>query len=346
MRIGIVNHVRATRETLRRVVESSPAHRVAWTAADGAEAIVLARDDPPDLILMGLVMPGVDGVEATRRIMEESPCPILVVTASVKTNVRKVYEALGHGAIDAVDTPRLGSRGEVKGAARLLRKIAALERLAGDPPSESPEGESWGPGGGPEPVAIVALVASTGGPKVLARILGDLPADLPAAVVIVQHVDAAFAAGLVQWLGHRSRLPVRAIAPGTRPRPGQAFVAQTNDHLVLRPDGMLDYTPEPRELSFRPSADVFFRSLSRSASSPGVAVVLTGMGDDGAQGLSSLRRHGWHTIAQDQASSPVWGMPRAAVAADAVVEVRDQAEIGPAIVAALDSRSLRKRGGP
>lgn len=354
MRIGIVNDLRLARETLRRIVDSAPRHRVAWTASDGAEAIDCLRSDRPDLILMDLIMPGVDGVEATRRIMGETPCPILIVTASVGLNIGKVYEALGLGAVDAVDTPKLGPAGELQGASPLLQKIDTLERLtrcpprtpAAMPPMRGPQEE---PSRRSRPThalpPMVAIGASTGGPKVLARVLADLPADLRACVVIVQHVDAAFASGLVRWLDEFSPLPVSAITPGARPAAGRVLVAETNDHLVLNNEGLLDYSPEPAELCYRPSVDVFFRSLARRESAAGVAVILTGMGGDGAQGMAALRRNGWHTIAQDQASSIVWGMPRAAIAAEAVAQVLPASEIGPAIVAALGNRGNRKRGG-
>jgi two-component system response regulator WspF len=344
MRIGIVNDLRLAREALRRVVEAAPRHHVAWTAQDGAEAVERTRGDRPDLILMDLIMPGVDGVEATRRIMREAPCPILVVTSSVGGNIGKVYEALGLGAVDAVDTPRLGPGGQIEGAAPLLQKIDVVEKMAKCPPSVLATGESV-IGQRPAPASdappVVAIGASTGGPNALARILTDLPADLPAGVVIVQHVDAAFAAGLVRWLREFSRLPVESVTPNGRPAPGRVLVAQTNDHLVMARDGTLNYSPEPREACYRPSVDVFFRSLARAWGTPGVAVLLTGMGRDGADGMAALRRQGWHTIAQDEASCIVFGMPRAAIAAGAAAEVLPPPRIAAAIVAGLSSRGRK-----
>src|SRR6516165_1108874 len=133
MRIGIVNDAVLAREALCRVVRSLPQYEVAWTASDGAEAIARAREDRPDLILMDLLMPGIDGVEATRRIMGESPCAILVVTATVAGHLSKVYQAMGYGALDAIDTPRLGPHGEISGAAMLLHKIELIGRLVGRP---------------------------------------------------------------------------------------------------------------------------------------------------------------------------------------------------------------------
>ncbi len=206
MRIGIANDTALAREALRRVVLSSSEHEVVWTAGDGAEAIALARANPPDLILMDLLMPGVDGVEATRRIMGESPCAILVVTATVSGHLGKVYQAMGYGALDAIDTPTLGPRGELSGAAMLLHKMELIGRLVGKSTRPSRERASVNPStatatspfGVPvEPALdpLVVLGASTGGPQALAEILGRLPQRLEAGLIIVQHVDAAFAPG-------------------------------------------------------------------------------------------------------------------------------------------------------
>ena len=134
MRIGIVNDLRLAREALRRAVDSEPRHRVAWTASDGAEAVERNREDRPDLILMDLIMPVVDGVEATRRIMNVCPCPIVVVTSSVSGHMGRVYEAMGLGALDAVDTPELGPTGDLAGAKVLLDKIQTVAKLIGRGP--------------------------------------------------------------------------------------------------------------------------------------------------------------------------------------------------------------------
>ena len=332
MRIGIVNDTVLAREALRRVVLSSGEHEVVWVADDGAQAIAMARQDPPDLILMDLFMPEVDGVEATRRIMGESPCAILVVTATVSGHLSKVYQAMGYGALDAIDTPTLGPRGEITGAAMLLHKIELIGRLVGKPGKSGrgrgADGRSSSDiaasGAAVEPPSLhplVVLGASTGGPQALAAILGGLPARLEVGVIIVQHVDASFAPGLGHWLAEQSRRPVTLIEEGHRPEVGEVLLSVTDDHLVLGEDRRLRYSPDPRSACYRPSVDVFFNSVARNWSSPGVAVLLTGMFHDGAQGLLSLRRKGWRTIAQDEASSVVWGMPKAAVEIGAAEEV-------------------------
>jgi two-component system response regulator WspF len=173
----------------------------------------------------------------------------------------------------------------------------------------------------------------------LKEVLAGLPGNGPLSVIIVQHVDAAFACGLVGWLAEKARLPVELIQQGQRVLPNKVLVAGTSDHLEMDRQRRLGYVAEPRELMFRPSVDVFFRSVAAHWSEPGVAVLLTGMGRDGADGLLRLRQGGWHTIAQDRATSVVWGMPRAAIDCGAAVEVLPVQEIAAAIL-----RQLRKKG--
>ena len=331
MRIAIVNDMRAACEALRRVVSSLPDHSVAWTACDGVEAIAMARRDRPDLILMDLVMPHVDGVQATRQIMAGSPCAILVVTATVSGNISLVYDAMGYGALDAVDTPVLGPAGEVTGAAALIEKISIVAKIVGA--SAEPRRTHRADAGVPPRLLVVG--ASTGGPKALADVLLPLPHDWNVAIVVVQHVDVTFAQGLATWLGDRTAKPVRVAEHGDRPTAGTVLLAGTNDHMVLTKDHALEYRVEPREVFFRPSVDVFFESVADCWSRPGAALLLTGMGRDGARGMLRLRSRGWHTIAQDEATSVVWSMPKAAIDAGAACQVLPVAEMPAAIVARL-----------
>lgn len=329
MRIAIVNDVRAASEALRRVVESLPGHTLAWTAANGVEAIAKAKQDRPDLILMDLLMPHLDGAEATRQIMATTPCAILVVTATVSGNMPLVYEAMGHGALDAVDTPVLGPGGEMHGARGLAEKIGIVAKLVGSPAPL------------PKPAASVSALprllvigASTGGPKALCDLLLPLPSDWNVATIVVQHVDMTFSAGLAAWLADRTDKQVRVAVSGDIPRAGDVVIAGTNDHLVLTPARTLDYRADPAHIFFRPSVDVFFETVAASWPKPGVGVILTGMGRDGAAGLLALRQKGWHTIAQDEATSVVWSMPKAAIEAGAASEVLPIGRIPAAILAA------------
>ena len=331
MRIGIVNDMKAACEALRRVVDSLPDHEVAWTAADGVEAIAMAKRDRPDLILMDLLMPHMDGAQATREIMGSSPCAILVVTATVSGNISLVYDAMGYGALDAVDTPMLGPGGEVSGAGALVEKIGTIAKIVG-PTAEQRRPRRTAAGGQPR---LVVVGASTGGPKALSDLLLPLPHDWNVAVVIVQHVDVAFAPGLAKWLGDRTGRAVRIAEHGQMPEAGDVLLAGTNDHLVLTKGRTLDYQAEPREVFFRPSVDVFFESVAEHWPTTGTALLLTGMGRDGARGLLKLRGRGWHTIAQDQGSSVVFSMPKAAVEAGAACEVLPVAQMPRALTSRL-----------
>jgi two-component system, chemotaxis family, response regulator WspF len=341
MRIGIVNDIVLACEALRRVVGGMPGHQVAWTARDGVEAVAMAGQDRPDLILMDLFMPRMDGAEATRRIMAECPCPIVVVTATVNGHLNKVYEAMGHGALDAADTPALGPRGELTGAAELREKINTIGKLIGPEPHLA-----FGMPAVAATYPLVLLGASTGGPNALAEILGGLPKAWDACILIVQHVDEAFAPGLAQWLGERTGHPVELAAEGDRTGPGRRLLAATNDHLVLSADRRLGYVAEPKDLSYRPSVDVLFASVAAHWSDPGVAVLLTGMGRDGADGLLRLRRRGWHTIAQDEASSVVYGMPRAAAELGAAAQILPLPKIATSIVAHAPAGKSYVRSSP
>jgi two-component system response regulator WspF len=340
VRIGIVNDLALAREVLKRVVLSTPGYQIAWQAEDGAEAVRRTRLDRPDVILMDLIMPVMNGVEATRQIMQSSPCPILVVTVSVAQNFPLVCEALSHGAHAAVNTPALSSDGKIREGDVLLDRLAWLERSRYVQPTVTPlpPGQSTQTGA----PTFLTLGASTGGPGALAEILANLPANFPAPIVVIQHIAAEFAPNLVVWLQGRCALPVDIAREGQSPRPGTIVVAATDDHLVLRPGARFATTREPIDYPFRPSVNSFFESLATYWPQPGVAVLLTGMGDDGARGLAALRRTGWMTLAQDQGTSVVYGMPKAAAEMQAASRIVPLSQIPAAILARFN---LQPRSG-
>lgn len=283
---------------------------------------------------MDLVMPGIDGAETTRRIMRSAPCVILVVTATTVGNRDKVFEAMGHGALDAVNTPVLGPGPDLHGAEPLIQKLRMVARLVRtDHPVKPPIPQR------PRPHApdtqnfpVVAIGASTGGPQALAEILSGLPVHFPASILIVQHVDAQFTPGLAAWLQNHSRMPVALARQDELLRPGHVWIAGTSEHLVYA-NGLAHYTPVPRNAAHSPSIDVLFASLAQKHHAPRIGVLLTGMGRDGAEGLLALRSSGALTIAQDAATSVVYGMPRAAAELKAAAEILPLAEIAPRICA-------------
>ena len=331
MRIAIVNDMPMAVEALRRALAFEPAHEVVWVAGNGAEAVHQCALDTPDLILMDLIMPVMDGVEATRRIMAETPCAIVIVTVDRQQNVHRVFEAMGYGALDVVDTPALGAGNAQEAAAPLLRKILNIVWLIGDkgnrPRSASAPLRCSGSRQG-----LIAIGSSAGGPAALEALLKGLPRDFSPAIVLVQHVDQVFAAGMAEWLGTASGLDVRLAQEGEPPQSGTVLLAGTNHHIRLLKNGTLAYTAEPVNEIYRPSIDVFFESVANNWSGDAVGVLLTGMGRDGAQGLKLMRQQGYLTIAQDQNSSAVYGMPKAAAAIDAAVEIRPLDKIAPRLL--------------
>jgi chemotaxis response regulator CheB len=323
VRIGIVNDVPAASEVLRRIISDTQDNRVAWIARDGAEAVEKCREDTPDLVLMDLIMPVMDGVEATRRIMIATPCAILVVTATIDGNSSKVFEALSAGALDAVQTPSTGANSNA-----LKFKIETFKRQM----FPDAAGEWKSAGVAPQPFAnakerLVAIGASAGGPAAVATILSGLPRDFASRVIVIQHIDAQFVPSMVTWLNQQSKMPVRIARQGERPEAGVALVAGTNDHLAFINSDALGYTAEPTSCSYRPSVDVFFESVVRYWKGEVVGVLLSGMGRDGAHGLKSLRDSGAVTIAQDSATSAVYGMPKAAAELRAAVKILPVHEI-------------------
>jgi chemotaxis response regulator CheB len=331
MRIGLVNDMPIAIAALRHALALAPQHQVAWVAANGVEAIAHCRRDPPDLVLMDLLMPVMNGVEATRRIMAEAPCPILLVTGSVGRNTPYVFDALGYGALDAIDTPMFDTDEPGESTLSLLRKIAAIEVLIGDAPGGArlPEWDRPTPGKRP---ALIAIGSSAGGPSALATVLSGLPGDISAAVVIVQHIDENFVAGLATWLQQHSALAVRIARDGDALTPGTVFLAAPGNHLVVRDGTHLGYSAEPVSHPYRPSVDVFFNSVEAMWPGDAFGVLLSGMGRDGAEGLKRMRDHGFPTIAQDQATSVVYGMPAAAAKIGAAVEVLPLPDIAPRLV--------------
>ena len=333
MKIGIANDVAMAAEALRRVIASTSEHQVVWTARTGLDAVRMCAENRPDLVLMDLNMPGLDGVEATRQIMEKSPCAILVVTGRPQDNVSQVFRALGAGALDVTATPVLA--GGSGGDSALLAKIKTIGKLVRASSSDSARAPGTPERGG-SVRHLLAIGASTGGPVAVSHILARWVAPPGTAIVVVQHIDANFAGHFSKWMGDQLAMPVKVIEDGDALEAGCVQIARTNDHLALSARHRLHYAGEPRDYPYRPSVDVFFECVAKYWEGDATGILLTGMGRDGAQGLLAMRQAGKATIAQDQASCAVYGMPRAA------------AEIGAAqqILALGDiARLLQQRAG-
>jgi len=334
MRIAIVNHNDKSLDIVRRVVSTMFGNKIVWTAKNGREAVEKTASDRPDLLLMNLTLPVLDGIHAIGRIMKENPCAILIVTDEVK-DYSRIFEAMGKGALDAVAVPVEDINGNIVGGDDLIKKIEIISRLIGND-SRPKKGTKHKPQAfSLSDTPMIVMGSSTGGPRALADILSRMPEKLGVSVVVVQHVDAQFADGLVSWLGGQTKLKVELAKEGMHPEIDKVFVAGTDDHLVLGSDIAFHYTKEPEDYPYRPSVDTFFLSLKNNWPAKGIAVLLTGMGRDGAKGLLELRKAGWHTIAQNEKTSAVYGMPKAAVELGAALQVLPVEKIADAIIKRL-----------
>lgn len=329
MKIAIVNRKAVAVEAQRVALSRRAAHEVIWVATTAREALGRCSLHLPDVLLLGIDDPDVSSA-TSGRMFDGLGFPIVIVASSVAADAGRVLAAMSGTAVDAVDAPMDAAR-----TAAFLRKIDIVEKLIARPAGSAVD-ESLSTTGIFAPLPrLVCIGASAGGPAALATVLGGLPADFPAAIVIVQHLDKQFSHSLVEWLAQRSRIPVRAAVDNQLPTRGVALVAATDSHLVLTARERLSYVREPTTAIYRPSIDVFFRSVSTNWRSAAVGVLLTGMGRDGAEGLKALRERGCYTIAQDGATSAVYGMPKAAADIGAAAEVLPLERIVAGIARAL-----------
>lgn len=345
MKIAIVNDIKIAAEALRRIIRTDPKHNVAWIAYDGVEAVKKCAEDTPDLILMDLIMPNMGGVEATRQIMKSTPCAILIVTSTVSGNSSKVFEAMGYGALDVVKTPAIDMNRHDLGGTELLRKIERIGFLI-DKISSASKKERQDVFIKPSKITqnaapLLVIGSSTGGPKALAQIISHFSKKISFATVIIQHVDEKFANSLAQWLTAQTSHSVQVAKDGATLSPGTILLAGKNDHLTITKSLALHYTENPKENPYRPSVDVFFKSAALHWPVKSIAVLLTGMGSDGALGMKSLQDSGWLTIAQQEDTCVVYGMPKAAIELGAATSVLPLEEIGPSIIEMF--KSLEKK---
>lgn len=307
------------RRAVQRMLEPLDDVDVVGTATDGAEAITMARTLRPDLIILDIVMPEVDGLEAIRQIMEVAPTPILVLSSEAEPGAEVTLRALDLGAVDFISKGSAGTRMDIYDLAPVLReKVRAVS--GSKIPPRSPVPERTEPDD-PQPVSftsrydILALGASTGGPRALASILFGLPADFPAGVVVAQHMPPGFTRTLAERLDRKSALSVREAEDGDRIEPGVALVGVGGRQLTVERDGadlVVRVPSAPGQLLHRPSVDLLFRSVASVVGRSAVAVVLTGMGHDGAEGLRAIREAGGRTFAEAEETAIIFGMPKAA----------------------------------
>lgn len=332
MKIGIVNEAQMAQVILKHAVESEKRHVVIWVAENGKAALEKAGQNQPDVILMDIAMPGMDGVIATKKIMEACPCAILIVTSQVSENIDKIFEAMWFGALDVVKTPSFGfnSSKEVK---ELLGKLEMIASFLGEKKAATRKKNMQKSSLSAGDVAdLVVLGASTGGPMALIDVLETYPRPPPFATVIIQHFDEQYLQAFARFMEEQTSLAMLLIEEGDKLVNGNVYIAKRNAHLLIDSCGRFSYSLEPKGFSYRPSINLFLSSLAERWPKKALAVILTGMGDDGALGLKELKEKGWLTIAQEEESCIVFGMPKAAIRLEAAQFVLTPKMIGKMVV--------------
>jgi two-component system, chemotaxis family, protein-glutamate methylesterase/glutaminase len=324
VRVMLVEDSLVVRQLLIHIVGRDPRLEVVAAVASGEEALTTISQACPDVISMDIRLPGIDGLETTRRIMAERPTPIVVIADSVEdSSLRISMNALRAGALSVVEKPVATTHAGYDAVAAeictQLRIMAAVPVIRRRPIGSEWAGRVATPApvpaalNVPESASVLAIAASTGGPPALARVLGGLPANFPLPVLVVQHMGAAFMDGFASWLNGVVGMPVTVAREGARAEPSHAYVAPGDRHLELGAGGHLRITDAAPVGGQRPAATALFRSVARHAGARGIGVLLTGMGEDGATGLLDMRQAGALTIAEDESTAVVFGMPAAAI---------------------------------
>jgi len=334
LKIVIAHQDHTLLNEMGKVVALNPAHHVVGMTSTEMNLERIVKQYNPDLVILDLFLTSGSISQLTRFLKQECHADVILIAPDVTKYATLVSEAMQCGAADVVKSPDIRLIEDVREFQILLRKINLISLLRGKGeegpppiPVDSPSLDSF---------PLILIGASTGGPLALSTLLSFIPETIQASFVIVQHVDEKFSLGLAEWLTMRSPLPVKVIEEGKRPLIGTVHLAGSNQHLVLSSYKTFSYCSQPKQTPYRPSIDVFFESVAKNWPGKSVAVLLTGMGRDGAEGLKLLKDKGWLTYAEHQSSCVVYGMPKAAVEIGAVTESLPLEQISKKIVRYVD----------
>ena len=348
VKVLVVDDSSVARMLLVRILESDAGITVVGTAEDGAAAVEFVYTHKPDVVLMDIHMPRMDGLEATRIIMETQPLPVIVCSSTVRVEeAATAFKVMEAGAVACVEKPvgrdhphfaRLAAN--ICQTVKLMAEVKVVRRWPrhrrSTPVQVRPTiSDIAGNGAG---ISIVGIGASTGGPPALQEILAALPKPFPVPILVVQHIAAGFVAGLVEWLQQATGQPIHIATYGASPLPGHVYLAPDDLHMGVAANGGIVLTNERPQNHLRPSVSFLFRSLAEHYGSSAIGVLLTGMGKDGAAELKLMKDAGAVTIAQDADTAIVNGMPGAAVQLGAATHVLPLDRIAERIVAILASR--------
>lgn len=341
VRVMLVEDSRVVRALLAHIVGRDPRLELVAAVASGEEAITAIETARPDVISMDIRLPGIDGLETTRRIMALRPTPIVVIADAVEdSSLRISMNALRAGALSVVEKPVATTHAgyetvatEICTQLRIMAAVPVIRRRSIGAewalrPADAATRTDWGVRP-QETSSILAVAASTGGPPALARVIGGLPETFPLPILLVQHMGPAFMEGFAAWLNGVVGLAVGLAQDGERPEAGRVYVAPGDRHLELGAGGCLRVSDAAPVGGQRPAATILFDSVARQAGARGIGVLLTGMGEDGAAGLLAMRKAGAETIAEHESTAVVFGMPAAAIRLSAASSILPLDRVAP-----------------
>ncbi len=349
VRILIVDDSLLMRDLLTQLIRRDKGLNVIGTASDGEEALTLVAKLKPDLITMDLNMPKLDGRETTRQIMARYPTPILIISSSLDHASRhSIFDLMSCGALDVLNKAGFALDGNLDEAGEdLIRRIKFLSRIKvnrrtlsdtdkkinAKTPSEKYAGQT-------SSFDLVAIAASTGGPNALRILLGSFPKDFPCSLMIVQHIAKGFSESLVKWLQEECRLPVLLAKDGMEIRPSTVYIAPHDLHMQVMPGGRISLVDGTPFEGNKPSGNALFQSVAEVYGRRAVGVILTGMGTDGAEGLKKIKSASGIVIAQDEKTSVIFGMPKAAIDFKIVDAILPIEEIGTYLIRLINKLSF------
>lgn len=339
IRVLIVEDSLTERAFLKSILDSDPQIEVVGVVGNGTDAVAAAEELKPDLVTMDIQLPGMNGIDATRQIMQHSPTRVVIFSRALDLAGKDGgFNALNAGALEVLEKPTgmgIGQltalREQLLHTIKLMSVVKVVRRHAPRDRKDRPEPKKEQIKKTGE-ISIVAIGASTGGPAALNVVLSNLPEDLRVPVVIVQHISSGFTPNLIDWLRRQTSLPIHIAHAHQRIQPGNIYFAPEDIHLVVTARHTLGFRHGPLVSSVRPSATVLFRSIARLYGRESLGVLLTGIGDDGAVGLKAMQEMGAPTIAQDEATSVVYGMPKVAAQLGAAKHILAIEDVAPAIV--------------
>ncbi|MEW6095025.1 MAG: chemotaxis response regulator protein-glutamate methylesterase [bacterium] len=340
IKVLVVDDSAIIRDAIANALESEEDIKLIGTASNGKEAIDLVQELKPDIVTMDIVMPIMDGLQATEYIMAYHPTPILIVTSLLPKDMEIAFKALHVGALDIIERPSISElskptskvRKELIDKVKILANVKVITHLGGrfqkkerkplEPTSQKQETK----------FKIIGIASSTGGPKTVKKILSKLPVDFPIPIVIVQHISDGFTKGLVDWWNNECAIEIHEAKDGERLCQGVAYVAPSFVHMRVTKNGRIKLEDTPPVGGHRPSANVLLSSVAEAYPQTAIGIILTGMGDDGAIGIKAIKDAGGFTIAEDEESCAIFGMPRVAIEMGVVDKVMPLDDIPDEII--------------